>query len=257
MLFFAAALLAIAGCGDQKVHFEPNLVYMRRQAVAEELDDFQTESVKTRVRDVQRVMTRLFGTPDEPRLPEIDGLDLRPILDLEMLRIAAGSGGQTGSGKQRGLYRNLCAGCHGISGSGTGPLAQGLDPYPRDYRRGIFKFKRTASTLPPTDSDLHNVLVRGVPGTAMPSFRLLREVEREALVQYVRYLSIRGLFERAIIEEAAFELDEDELLLDPDLREGTHGARRPVGNLARNCRGSDPTVVGSGEERGRRAHATG
>jgi mono/diheme cytochrome c family protein len=106
-----------------------------------------------------------------------------------------------------------------VTGDGAGPDARQLEPYPRDYRRGIFKFKRTPSTIPPTDADLHNILVRGVPGTAMPSFRLLNQVEREALVQYVRYLSIRGEYERAIIEEAAFELDEDELLLDPELRE--------------------------------------
>ena len=104
VLLFAATLLAMAGCGDQTVHFEPNLVYMRRQAVAEELDDFQTEPVKTRVRDVQRVMTRLFGTPDEPRLPEIDGLDIGSMLDLEML-VIMGSGRERRKPEFRSLFQ--------------------------------------------------------------------------------------------------------------------------------------------------------
>ncbi len=221
VLLCAVVLLTLTGCDKPKVQFEPNLIYIRSQKLADDLEDFQTEPIQTRVTDVQRVMTRFFGTPDQPRLPEMEGLDLHPLFDLELLQRAAGSREQSRASGERGLYRLLCARCHGISGNGSGPLAAGLNPYPRDYRRGIFKFKRTTSTLPPTDDDLHRILVRGIPGTAMPSFRLLREVEREALVQYVRYLSIRGLFERAIIEEAAFELDDDQLLLDPDLPENS------------------------------------
>jgi mono/diheme cytochrome c family protein len=219
-LALAVTGLSLVGCGQQSAEFEPNLVYFRSQKIAEELEDFQTEPVQDRLADVRRVMAQFFGTPNQPRLPDIEGLD--EILELDMLRIAAGSGADAPAGLETGLYRKMCVRCHGIAGSGTGPQAAGLDPYPRDYRRGIFKFKRTPSTLPPTDADLHNVLVRGVPGTAMPSFRLLRELEREALVQYVRYLSIRGQFERAIIEEAAFELNDDEFLLDPDLRTGSN-----------------------------------
>ena len=209
----------ITGCGETPPRFQPNLVYVRNQKLADELDDFQTELLQARVQDIERVLALVFGTPDTPRLPQLEDVHLDAILNLEMLRMAAGSREQSRPGAARGLFRDLCVRCHGLSGNGAGPQASGLDPYPRDYRRGIFKFKRTPSTLPPTNSDLHDLLVRGVPGTAMPSFRLLSEVEREALVQYVRYLSIRGLFERAIIEEAAFELDEDELLLDPKLQE--------------------------------------
>ncbi len=207
----------VAGCGQKPVQFEPNLVYMRNQKLAENPDDFRTEGLQARIDDIEHVVTLFFGTPDKPALPELEEVDLEPILQLRMLRMAAGAPSETRPGAVRGLYRQYCARCHGVSGSGTGPEAAQLNPYPRDYRRGIFKFKQTPSTLPPTDDDLHNVLVRGIPGTAMPSFRLLTEVQREALVQYVRYLSIRGLFERALVEEVVFELDEDELLLDPRL----------------------------------------
>ncbi len=212
-----ALLIAVAGCGQEPACFEPNLVYMRSQKLAERPDDFQTERLQARIKDIEHVLAVYFGAPDEPTLPLLEGVDLDLILRLDMLQMAAGSSQQSRPGAERGLFRQLCARCHGVSGSGTGPLAAGLNPHPRDYRRGIFKFKQTPSTLPPTNEDLHNVLVRGVPGTAMPSFRLLTEVQREALVHYVRYLSIRGLFERALIEEAAFELDENELLLDPKL----------------------------------------
>ncbi len=48
-----------------------------------------------------------------------------------------------------------------------------LKPYPRDYREGLYKFKSTPSNLPPTDEDLMRTVQEGVPGTAMPSFKLL------------------------------------------------------------------------------------
>ena len=46
------------------------------------------------------------------------------------------------SAQQRGLYRQHCVHCHGITGDGAGPTAQFLMPYPRDFRTGEFKFKR-------------------------------------------------------------------------------------------------------------------
>jgi mono/diheme cytochrome c family protein len=55
----------------------------------------------------------------------------------------------------------------------------------------------------------------------MPSFKLLSEVEIDALVEYVKYLSIRGEVERMLVEEMAIELDEGELLVDPDDPQGS------------------------------------
>ena len=46
-------------------------------------------------------------------------------------------------GRARGIYRQQCGHCHGTTGDGDGPTAALLNPYPRDYRRGLFKFKST------------------------------------------------------------------------------------------------------------------
>jgi hypothetical protein len=43
----------------------------------------------------------------------------------------------------RGLYMRHCSHCHGTSGDGNGPTAEYLNPRPRDYRNGIFKFTST------------------------------------------------------------------------------------------------------------------
>lgn len=109
---------------------------------------------------------------------------------------------------QQGLYRQHCVHCHGVTGDGAGPTALFLFPYPRDYRQGIFKFKSTKRAEKPTLKDLHRILDDGIPDTAMPSFRLLKPDEREALVEYVKYLSIRGQAETLLRSEA---LKEDEL----------------------------------------------
>lgn len=99
---------------------------------------------------------------------------------------------------QKGLYRQHCAHCHGTSGDGAGPTAAFLTPYPRDYRQGIFKFKSTERAARPTDDDLRRILVDGINDTAMPSFALLHPDEIDSLVEYVKYLSIRGEAESAM-----------------------------------------------------------
>ena len=93
------------------------------------------------------------------------------------------------------LYRVHCLHCHGVTGNGRGPTASWLNPHPRDYRQGRFKFTSVDQTKlrkPPHRDDLLRVLEHGIEGTAMPSFGLLQPAEREALVSYVIHLSIRG-----------------------------------------------------------------
>lgn len=85
-----------------------------------------------------------------------------------------------------------------------------LDPYPRDYRDGVFKFKSTYNPDQPTDEDLRHVLYEGVPGTAMPAFApMLAPDEIDALVEYVKYLSMRGQMETALIRYVRDEISYD------------------------------------------------
>jgi mono/diheme cytochrome c family protein len=88
-----------------------------------------------------------------------------------------------------------------------GPTSASLNPYPRDYRPGVFKFKSTYTAAAPTNEDLTRILHDGIPGTAMPSFALLPDDEIDALVEYVKYLSIRGQMETALEGYVADELN--------------------------------------------------
>jgi mono/diheme cytochrome c family protein len=132
------------------------------------------------------ILGAIFGTPDQPYALPQAGLDQR------LLKMAAGPVWSNEAGDKHGLYRRHCAHCHGITGDGQGPTAAILNPYPRDYRRGLFKFKGTFTAAKPTDDDLRRIINNGVPGTAMPAFKLLPPDEVDALVEYVKYLSIRG-----------------------------------------------------------------
>ncbi len=158
--------------------------------------------------EVANVLSAMFGTPDEPFvLPETG-------LDQSKLRRSAGPAWSDEEGYNFGLYRKHCVHCHGITGDGRGPTAMFLNPYPRDYRQGVYKFKSTYNPAKPTDDDLHTVLINGVPGTAMPSFSLLPGSEVESLVEYVKYLSYRGEMEKKLFEFVFNELGQEEAVDD-------------------------------------------
>jgi len=189
----SCSLLAI-GCEQAPApQFHLNMVQITSNDVSE---PYQQE--------IADVLGAIFGTPDEPIAPRDSGLDAKK------LKLAAGAAWSDKQGVSHGLYRLHCVHCHGISGDGRGPTARFLNPYPRDYRRGVFKFKSTYASARPTSADLHRVLYEGIPGTSMPSFSLLPENEVEALVEYVKYLAIRGEMETRLTEYVASELGEEE-----------------------------------------------
>ncbi len=193
ILVVSVPLLATLGCGKPEVHFSFNRLYMERQE-----QDTGVQYAPAQVLAVTNAVTALFGTPDAPYLETVEGMN--EVLNLQNLIVSAGPITSDNYGKGEGLYRQHCVHCHGITGNGRGPTAAFLNPYPRDFTRGIFKFTSTPVGIKPTEQDLHRTLVKGLPGTAMPSFKLLSEGELEALIDYVKYLAIRGEVERKLIE---------------------------------------------------------
>lgn len=198
----ALALMASTGCGrTPAASFRPNMVEATKQRLTSE----QEQQVAT-------ILLAMFGTPDDPVcLPEAG-------LDEAKLRLAAGPVRSDIAGRKNGLYREHCAHCHGVTGDGLGPTAAFLNPYPRDYRPGVFKFKSTERADKPTHEDLVRILHNGIVGTSMPSFALLSDLEIDALVEYVKYLSIRGETEIELMR-AFFELDDEDEGKLPETRE--------------------------------------
>lgn len=108
----------------------------------------------------------------------------------------------------RMLYMRHCSHCHGTSGDGAGPTARYLTPRPRDYRNGVFKFTSTNDMSKVSREDLARVVKYGIPGTYMPSFLLMKDEEHHALVEYVRFLALRGEYERKLVAELASDFSQ-------------------------------------------------
>ncbi len=132
----------------------------------------------------------LFGTPAKPKVALDD-----PDPKLAEATLAKGSS----------LYRRHCLHCHGLTGDGRGPTGPWVNPHPRDYREGKFKFTSTfvgTGLRKARREDLVRTLKSGIEGTSMPSFALLDEpTEIEPLVSYVIHLSLRGQVELAILKD--------------------------------------------------------
>jgi mono/diheme cytochrome c family protein len=118
-------------------------------------------------------------------------------------RIVIGAGEVLKEGRM--LYAEHCQHCHGVSGDGNGPTAPYLNPPPRDYRLGLFKFTSTQASEKAQRADLAQTILEGIPGTYMPSFKLLSERETQAIVEYVLWLAMRGEIENGQIQ--ALRLD--------------------------------------------------
>lgn len=107
---------------------------------------------------------------------------------LVVLAAACGMAEERGAVVAEGqaVYERYCVGCHGVAGDGDGPAAPMLLVKPRDFTKGVYKFRSTGSGQLPTDEDLYRIITRGVYRTSMPAWNLLSEHERLALVAYVK-----------------------------------------------------------------------
>lgn len=200
-LFVAAlVVLALAGCDARIERFEPNQVYAMTLARS------RSTPADAALRDASVVVDELFGSPDETRWPDVFA-EAMPQIDVARLVRAAGPVSSEKDGTHQGLFREHCVTCHGLPGSGAGPASLFQNPYPRDFRHGVFKWKSTERSAKPSRDDLIQLLKHGVPGTAMPSFALQSPEDLESLVDYVIYLSVRGEVERRMQAAAIDELD--------------------------------------------------
>lgn len=224
-LVAVSCMLSVIGCGSRTeptASFEPNLVHALKYQIAQDIPMEQAS------KDAAWLAQKMFGTPDDPKLPKLvtEDEDLSSIVKMDRLTRASGPADVEG----RGLFRKHCVVCHGVTGNGRGPTAAVQVPYPRDYRMGVFKFKSTPRGVKPPREDLAKLIRDGVAGTAMKPIPGLTEEDIQSLVDYVIYLSWRGELERSALDDAMFELDleagdrilnyefAEQLAASPDLR---------------------------------------
>jgi mono/diheme cytochrome c family protein len=78
------------------------------------------------------------------------------------------------------IYKALCLRCHGEKGDGHGPIAEHLDPYPRDLTKDGFMNSKPEARLV---ASIRN----GVAGTSMPAWgKMLSEEQAKAVLAHVQ-----------------------------------------------------------------------
>ena len=179
------AVAGLSGCGVPEASFSKNA---QSNTLAPEL-----------AQGVDLVLVDHFGTPNA-------------LVGWEKFSLDYGKGNTEASQPEqreagwklregRNLYMVHCVHCHGTAGDGNGPTAKFLNPLPRDFRQGVFKFTSTRGPNKPSRSDLMLTVQQGIPGTAMPSFVLVGDEQVKILVEYVMWLASRGESEKKLIEE--------------------------------------------------------
>jgi mono/diheme cytochrome c family protein len=154
---------------------------------------------------LQDTLDDIFGTPAHPKLK------LKGTQGLQKyLRVGTKSVEESLAQGAR-FYRVQCQMCHGVTGDGRGPTAPWINPHPRDYRVGKFKFQSVDQTkvslLKPAKADLIRTLLHGIEATAMPAFNIYPEEDIEAVAGYVILLSLRGEAELYVFTQGMEEKD--------------------------------------------------
>ncbi len=144
----------------------------------------------------------LWGHPQEPARAATSGRRQTITLDEWTTSPAAARG--------RIVYDEYCGGCHGTAGEGDGIAARWLNPLPRNFQKGTFKFRSTPSGQLPTRDDLDHTISCGLTGSAMPGFPLMPSQERRDVVEFVLHLVTYGLARN----EVEYLMDEEGVSLD-------------------------------------------
>jgi len=202
------AVLTFAGCRKATPpSFSPG------EQLLKLTDGLEDEEEVALYKDLQNQVTSVLhqnvGTPNKPRL-------LGQNEPTEMQKAHLKRGYQ--------LYSKFCVQCHGVNGDGNGAVAEHLNPKPRNYTHGIFKFTSTPYGHKPRRSDLIRTIRRGVTGTSMPSFDRFSDEEMDEIVDYVLVLTHRGELER---ELAMIAYDDEELPDEEGLEEVIDSVLQP------------------------------
>jgi mono/diheme cytochrome c family protein len=162
----------------------------------------------------------------------------------ETLPVAVAKPADEDTATGRELYLRYCGACHGTDGDGQGVAARFLFPKPRNFCSSRFRLVSTTSGVP-TPTDLDKILLGGVPGTAMPSFRQFGDAARSKLIDEVLRLRREGMREvlAQMLQSEGDAIDAGELqeLLDLRLTPGPAVAVPAFGPVT-------PALVRQGQE---------
>ena len=95
---------------------------------------------------------------------------------LSGLSAMAGGKGDAKAGKK--VFETNCATCHGLTGKGDGAVAAALNPKPRNFVEGKFKYGSD-------DASLHKTIANGKG--VMPAWKaILKDKQIDDVIAYIR-----------------------------------------------------------------------
>ncbi len=108
------------------------------------------------------------------------------LLALVLLTPAGVDAADADLAKGKQVYDIYCVTCHGATGDGQGVVGKTLNPPPRDFTKGDFKYGGT-------DQDIFDVISNGAAskgGSALmaPWGAVIPEADRHAIVKFIRSL---------------------------------------------------------------------
>lgn len=111
-----------------------------------------------------------------------------PMIAIGFALPGSALAGDAAAGKS--LFEANCASCHGTSGKGDGPVGAALNPPPRDFTVGDFKFDANGDGKPGEDADLTLVIQKGAMafgGSAlMAPWPTLTDAQVGDVIVYIR-----------------------------------------------------------------------
>lgn len=154
-------------------------------------------------------LTRPYRAPDAEPIYTFDDEDQEVLFNLigsefgaftqPMVDISWYDGPFADLDYGRKVYVVNCMHCHGSDGGADTPTARLLTPPPRNLTNGAAVHQSTPIGRPPLREDLRRTVLEGIPNTSMSEFSALSEEDRNAAVDYVWYLMIRGaVWNRAV-----------------------------------------------------------
>ena len=124
------------------------------------------------------------------------------IISPDLFRGYVFSTEQSSPGKR--TYDVYCVGCHGEEGLGNGPAAEFLNPPPRNFVNGDYKYFHFGESGPlPSDESLKITVRNGLAGASMPAFPLLTDQEIDDVTTYVKNFREGGWQEQEPIQAAS------------------------------------------------------
>jgi mono/diheme cytochrome c family protein len=170
--------LACHQFGEEDGRIAPDLTYIGAQRSA----DFLVEFLANPARLIPGAVMPTIPMSEEERAQLLQLLTTEAVGPVSVHAAEETESGHDGHGEApaplaKHLYMALCQRCHAAAGDGFGPIQPNLAGFPRSFKGNPEFFRRTE------DERLAKSIENGIPGTSMPPYGRLLELEnRERLL---------------------------------------------------------------------------